>query len=82
MKMSAGADTQAMIVLAIVALGWLALMTLVVSACRAARLGDRAQRETSATPPLPQPVSQPVRRRRAAGTPDTARRGRELQRLV
>ena len=71
-----------MIVLATIALGWLTLMTLVVSSCRAARLGDQAQRETSAAPPPPQPMSQPVRRRRATNTLAAARRGRELQRPV
>ena len=74
-----------MIVLTMIALGWLALMTLVVSSCRAARLGDRAQREipapVAATQSLPQPVPQPVRRRRASA-PDAARRIRELQRPV
>ncbi|HEY5342868.1 MAG TPA: hypothetical protein VIJ66_04330 [Solirubrobacteraceae bacterium] len=72
-----------MIVLATIALGWLALMTLVVSSCRAARLGDQAQLETSAAPPPPpQPMSQPVRRRRAANTLAAAHHGRGLQRPV
>jgi hypothetical protein len=72
-----------MIVLAMIALGWLALMTLVVSSCRAARLGDQAQREipVPAAQSLPQPVPQPVRRRRASA-PDATRRIRELQRPV
>jgi hypothetical protein len=68
-----------MIVLAMIAFGWLALMTLVVSCSRAARLGDRAQREIPATRSPAQPVSQPIRRRRASA-PDAARRIRELQR--
>jgi hypothetical protein len=72
-----------MIVLAMIALGWLALMTLVVSACRAARLGDHAQREIPAVsvPPLAPTVSQPVRRRRRASAFD-ARGARELHRPV
>jgi hypothetical protein len=70
-----------MIVLAMIAFGWLAMMTLVVSSCRAARLGDQAQREIPvAQQPPPQPVSQPIRRRRRAGMPDAARRIREPQR--
>ncbi len=69
-----------MIVLAMIALGWLALMTLVVSSCRAARLGDRAQQEMPAAPPLASAVSQPVRRRRASAF-DT-RGARELHRPV
>jgi hypothetical protein len=69
-----------MIVLAMIALGWLTLMTLVVSFCRAARLGDRAQHEipAPAARSLPHPEPQPIRRR--AGAPAAARRIRELQR--
>jgi hypothetical protein len=70
-----------MIVLAIIALGWLTLMMLVFSTCRAARLGDRAQHEipTLAVRSLSQPAPQPIRRRRA-DAPSAARRIRELQR--
>jgi hypothetical protein len=70
-----------MIVLAIIVLGWLTLMTLVVSWSRAARLGDRAQHEipAAAVRSLAQPMPQPIRRR-SAGAPSAARRIRELQR--
>jgi hypothetical protein len=71
-----------MIALATIALGWLALMTLVVSSCRAARLGDQAQREipSAPTPPLPPAVFQPVRRRRTSAI--DVRGARQLHRPV
>ena len=73
-----------MIVLAMIALGWLALMTLVVSACRAARLGDQAQGGMpAAAAPVSAPaptISQPVRRRRASAL--DPRGTRELHRPV
>ena len=70
-----------MIVLAMIALGWLTLMTLVVSWSRAARLGDRAQHEipASAARSLSQPAPRPIRLRRT-GAPYAARRIHELQR--
>lgn len=71
-----------MIVLAMIALGWLALMTLVVSACRAARLGDQSQGGIPAETAVPAApiVSHPVRRRRASAF--HARGARELHRPV
>jgi hypothetical protein len=75
-----------MIVLAMIALGWLTLMTLVVSCSRAARLGDRAQHEIPANEipaihirSLSQPAPRPIRIRRT-GVPYAARRIHELQR--
>jgi hypothetical protein len=38
------ADRYPMIVLAMIAIGWLSLMVLIVGACRTARLGDQAPR--------------------------------------
>jgi hypothetical protein len=67
-----------MIVFAMIAFGWLALMVLIVSACGAARLGDQSQ-EGYTVPLSPQPASHTTRRRTRSGAL-TAPRTPELQR--
>jgi hypothetical protein len=68
-----------MIVFAMIAFGWLALMVLVVSSCGAASLGDRTQEGLPAQlAPQPQPHPVPRRRRRTVTLAD--RRTPELQR--
>ena len=56
-----------MIVLAMIATGWLALVVLVVGACSAAHLGDEAQQQPS-SPLTPQPDHHTARRRRRTAT--------------
>jgi hypothetical protein len=76
------ADYMNMIVFAMIAFGWLALMVLVVSACGAASLGDQSQ-EGLATPLTPpQPESHPVSRRRRRTATLADQRTPELQRRV
>jgi hypothetical protein len=80
MKLLDRADYTNMIVFAMIAFGWLALMVLVVSSCSAASLGDQSQ-EGLPAPLAPQPESRPVtHRRRTATLAD--RRTPELQHRV
>jgi hypothetical protein len=67
-----------MIVLAMIATGWLALMVLIVGACRAASLGDQAQQQPS-SPLTPQPDPRTAwRRRHTATLPGELRSPRDL----
>jgi hypothetical protein len=70
-----------MVVFAMIAFGWLALMVLVVSSCHAARLGDQARPELQPSSSSPPPESHAARRRPRAATLG-ARRTPELQRRV
>jgi hypothetical protein len=65
-----------MMILAMIAFGWLALMVLVVSSCQAARLGDQSQEE------LPVPLSPHLESHAIRRRPRAAVRARELQRRV
>jgi hypothetical protein len=75
------ADYMNMIVFAMIAFGWLAMMVLVVSSCGAASLGDQSQ-EGLSTPLAPQPEPHPVTRRRRRTATLADRRTPELQRRV
>ncbi len=79
MKLPDRADYMNMIVLAMIAFGWLALMVLVVSSCGAASLGDQSQ-EGLPAPLAPQPESHAAIRRRRRAATLTDRHTAELQR--
>jgi hypothetical protein len=82
MKLLNRADYMYMIVFAMIAFGWLAMMVLVVSSCGAASLGDQSQ-EGLPTPLAPQPEeSHAVARRRRRTATFADRRTPELQRRV
>jgi hypothetical protein len=74
------ADYMNMIVFAMIAFGWLAMMVLVFSSCGAASLGDQSQEGLPA--PLAQPESHPVSRRRRRTATLADRRTPELQSRV
>jgi hypothetical protein len=86
MKMLDLADTITMVVFAMIAFGWLALMALVVSSCHAARLGDQARPELPPSSSSPQPESHATESHAARSRPRAAtlaaRRIPELQRRV
>jgi hypothetical protein len=65
-----------MMILAMIAFGWLALMVLVVSSCGAASLGDRSQEE------LPAPLSPHLKSHATRRRPRAPARAGDLQRRV
>jgi hypothetical protein len=81
MEMLDRADYMSMIVFAMIAFGWLALMVLVVSSCGAASLGDQSQ-EGLPAPLAPQPESHATTRRRRRAATLADRRTPELQHRV